>query len=280
MMNTMHTTTTPPQHIDDHLEPHQAVQLPVGITENTPTYRDLEGKPPTTFNGNRSKADRFITQFRLFCIINNGNPIITSPVRRIALALTYIRGPKVEAWVSQQCDALSRKANHARTQADMDETLWEDFMAEFKRAFAETSWELRSRLEALQMAGDDVEMYIATFENLMRREGCKREPVFMVQYFRQGLPTDLAQSILKRGIPRPNTIDEWKSAARKEIESSFAIRYTLGRRNKEDADADVDAGQAGVIRLSEEEKAKYMADGRCFACHWKGHRARGCPNRY
>ena len=269
-------------------ETQQSAQLPaVGITENSPstTNENLIGAPPTTFDGDRSKADGFITQFGLFRIINDRNPVITNPKRRVALALTYIRGPKVDAWVSQQYDALlSIKANRARTHADADEeTLWEDFIAEFKRAFAEPSWEVFSRLESLRMAGDEVEMYIATFENLMRRAECKRESGPMVHYFRQGLPTNLERSITKRQAI-PNTIDEWQAAARNEVERRALMKlyHLAGPEGGDTTDVAARAAQTGVIRLSrlsEEERARLMMEDRCFECNEKGHLAGDCPDK-
>jgi hypothetical protein len=272
MMNTMHTTTTHPPHVDDHLEPRQPAQLPVGKTENSPTYGELIGNPPITFDGDRGKTDPFITQFGLFRIINDGNPVITNPIRRIALALNYIRGPKVHAWVAHQYEALLIKVNHTRTHADMDEALWEDFIAEFKRAFAEPSWKVLARLEKLQMAGDDLEMYIATFENLVRR--AERERERMVQNFLQGLPTDFARSMMKRQATPNSTIDEWQSAARNEADTQALVKLYHPER-------DTDAAQTGVTgftRLSDQKKARFMAEGRCFECSEKGHRARDCPD--
>jgi hypothetical protein len=267
-------------------ETQQSAQPPaVGITKNSPstTNENLIGAPPTTFDGDRSKADGFITQFGLFRIINDRNPVIADPKRRVALALTYIRGPKVDAWVAQQYDALlSAKANHAlaRTHADTDdETLWGDFIAGFKCAFAEPSWEVFARLEKLRMAGDDVETYIATFENLMRRAECKRESGPMVHYFRQGLPTNLERSIMKRQAV-PNTIDEWQSAARREVERRALMKlYHLAGPEGGDT---ADAAQTGVIRLSrlsEEERARLMMEDRCFECNEKGHPAGDCSDK-
>ena len=270
-------------------ETQQSAQLPaVGITGNSPsttttTNENLIGAPPTTFDGDRSKADGFITQFGLFRIINDRNPVMTNPKRRVALALTYIRGPKVDAWVAQQYDALlSIQANHSRTHADSgtdEEALWEDFIAEFRRAFAEPSWEVFARLENLRMAGDEVEMYIATFENLMRRAECKRESGPMVHYFRQGLPTNLERSIMKRQAI-PNSIDEWQSAARNEVERRALMKlYHL--TGPEGGDT-VDTAQTGVIRLSrlsEEERARLMMEGQCSECNEKGHLAGDCPDQ-
>ena len=247
---------------------------------------NLIGTPPTTFDGDRSKADAFVTQFGLFRLINDRNPIITNPKRRVALALTYIRGPKVDAWVTQQYDALSTKTNHALARkhgADTDEeALWEDFIAEFKCAFAEPSWEVFARLENLRMTGYDVEMYIATFENLMKRAECKRESGPMVHYFRQGLPTSLERSIIKRQAI-PNTIDEWQSAARREVERRALMKlyHLAGPEGGDPADRP-DTAQTGVIRLSrlsEEERARLMMEEQCSECNENGHLAGDCSEK-
>jgi len=173
----------------------------------------------------------------------------------------------------------------ARTHgADTDEeALWEDFIEEFKRAFAEPSWEVFAKLEKLRMAGDEVEMYIATFENLMRRAECKRESGPMVHYFRQGLPTNLERSIMKRQAV-PNTIDEWQSAARKEVERRALMKlYHLAGPEGGGDTTDATQTASGVIRLSrlsEEERARLMMmEDRCFECNEKGHLAGDCPDK-
>jgi hypothetical protein len=195
------------------------------------------------FNGDRSKADKFITQFHMFRILNDTHAVITNPMKRVVLALSYIRGPKVDDWVSQQFKALLTKnfddANHTPKHANMAEALWDDFIAEFKRAFAESSWEVLAKLENLRMAEDEIEMYIATFEDLvMRRAGCKREDILMVDCFHQGLPTDFKLSIMEKQ-DLPNTIDEWQSAARKEVNRRALLKFYLARREGEDTASEV-----------------------------------------
>jgi hypothetical protein len=69
------------------------------------------------FDGDRSKTDHFITQFHVFCIINNTHAVISNPMQKVVLALTYIRGPKVDDWVSQQFNALSMKVTGDANQA-------------------------------------------------------------------------------------------------------------------------------------------------------------------
>jgi len=231
-----------------------------------------------TFDGDRSKMNHFLTRFGLFRMINKTHVVFTNPMRRVALALTYIRGPKVDAWVSQQFDVLRVKVfgdgDHPPTHADTDEALWDDFMTEFKRTYGEMTEEVIARMRKLHMIGDDIEMYIASFENLMRQAECKRESISMVCQFRDGLPTDFQRSIVERRIP--NTLDDWQSAAREEVRRRILIKFYATREE------DTDATQTSVVRrsrMSEDAKARFMAEGRCFACSEKGHLARDCVDR-
>ena len=281
-MNPLHTIPTHPQDKDDPLESRQPARPPIGMTDGPPTDGELIGLPPTTFDGDRSKTDQFITRFGLYRILNQRNSVFTNPERRIALALTYISGPKVDDWVSQQFNALSTKvvgnANHMPTQHD-DEALWEDFITEFKRAYSETVEEVLDRLKNLQMVEDEVEMYIATFENLTRQAGCEREG-WIVDKFRRGLPPDFLRSIMRRE-PMPETIDEWQLAAREQVRRQRLKSFYMNVHNP-GPNGDADAVQTGVIRrsqLSPEEKSRFMAEGRCFECSRIGHRVRECPDK-
>ncbi len=67
----------------------------------------------------------------------------------------------------------------------------------------------------LHMIGDNIEMYITSFENLMRQAECKWESISMVYQFHNGLPTDFQQSIVEWWIP--NTFDDWQLATQEEV---------------------------------------------------------------
>jgi hypothetical protein len=65
---------------------------------------------------------------------------MTNTTARVALALKYMRGPKVGDCVAEKTDVLQAKvcnANNAPTHADTDGALWQEFITEFQRAFAE-----------------------------------------------------------------------------------------------------------------------------------------------
>jgi hypothetical protein len=101
--------------------------------------------------------------------------------QRVALTLSYMKGPKVDDWVLQQGDRLSHciQGNTlvvpplALTHLDMDEILWVEFVVEFTQAFIDTvsSEQAYSDLTKLEMKGDEIDDYVATFENLIVRAG-------------------------------------------------------------------------------------------------------------
>src|SRR6202453_4309098 len=101
----------------------------------------------------------------------------------------------------------------------------------------------------------------------------------------------------------PTTMAEWKEAARKEVnrvkelQSAGLIgprrtqttrdqhvyqsnqRVTSNNQNNEHVPMDVDAINTSLPfkKLTDEERAKYRTEGRCFRCRETGHMSRNCP---
>ena len=53
------------------------------------------GTLPTIFEGDRSKAESFLREFSTYLLINYDVPALASFIKRIAIALTCIKGPEV-----------------------------------------------------------------------------------------------------------------------------------------------------------------------------------------
>ena len=68
-----------------------------GGNPNQPTQGD--GKPmgalPMIFEGDRSKAESFLREFSTYLLVNYDVPALASFIKRIAIALTCIKGPEV-----------------------------------------------------------------------------------------------------------------------------------------------------------------------------------------
>jgi hypothetical protein len=182
----------------------------------------LRGHPPEVFDGQRKNTQKFVKEFTLWKMCNLRNEAMTNPFQRIALALSYIKGPRVDDWVAQQSNVTVWKvfgnpnANPPTVPIyhDDDERLWNEFVDDFGRAFADTAAaeQAYADLTRLEMKGDEIDEYVATFEHLLSKAGWDRDAHGSLEMFKQGLRKGLHATILQRD-PIPNTINEWQAAA-------------------------------------------------------------------
>jgi hypothetical protein len=68
----------------------------------------LMGSAPTEFDGDRAKADQFINELRHYFRVNATVPGLQSWIHRVAIALTFIKGPTVDEWALNQGDWVDR----------------------------------------------------------------------------------------------------------------------------------------------------------------------------
>ena len=279
----------------------------------------MKGHAPEIFDGQRKNAAKFMRKFGLWKICNIRNEAMINPFQRIALALSYMKGPKVDDWVLQQGDRLTIRVQGNTlvnpmippTHHDDDETLWREFVVDFTRAFTDTalSEQAYAALTDLQMKGEDIDDYIATFESLIVKAGWERAAQGSLEMFKQGLTPGIHYRILNRN-PVPRTIDDWYAAAREEMTRQQMICTSLGPRKKEymnkrphrepsgkfgfkkkDPNAmEIDAAVIGkgsdspnwrerCGSLTEQEKKKCQIEGCCFLCGRQGHMRRNCQRR-
>jgi hypothetical protein len=88
--------------------------------------------------------------------------------------LSYIKGPNIDDWVTDQVEILNEKTTRAQNPIlRTDEALWNDFNTAFTTAFTDTAKEqvAYQKLMALKMYKDDIDSYIATFGNLVKAAG-------------------------------------------------------------------------------------------------------------
>ena len=80
--------------------------------------------------------------------------------------MTYMDGPQVDDWVHAQSQWLEDQI--ANGVAENDEALWNTFEQHFQSAFIDTTKkeDALTTMLALQMKGDDLNTYLATFEHL------------------------------------------------------------------------------------------------------------------
>src|SRR6266850_1431272 len=274
--------------------PQQAVQAPHG------TDGAMEGQSPTIFNRERSKTNQFMTEFQLWWMINSGAEEMNNPFQRIALCLSFIRGPKVDNWVEEKinqlrCAILGDPANGILpTHCPTNEALWNNFGVDFRAAYQDTAAEENAyaQLKDLYMIEDRIDEYIAHFEVLLVKAGWSCQDKGSIDIFFNGLTRTVQRKILSLYTTLPVTLDEWQSAARQIVQRYRLIDVKIGpwkprehepdsevrwnqRKHLSGADRDPDA-----MNIDTTEIDVNIAQGKkpviCYYCNNKGHLKKDC----
>jgi hypothetical protein len=166
----------------------------------------LMGSAPTEFDGDRAKADQFINELRHYFCVNATVPGLQSWIRRVAIALTFIKGPTVDKWALNQGDWVDRLDPLIEDVPDV----WLHFLIEFRNQFQDTQAEERARLqiESMKMKWPDVDQYIQDFERVAQKAKYPLTAPATIRYFLKGLTKSIVNDIVKP--PKVNTYTEIK----------------------------------------------------------------------
>jgi Retrotransposon gag protein len=146
------------------------------------------------FDGDRTKTQTFMNTFNLFWMTNEESAVMKTPYRRCTLFLGLLKGTKVEDWVNDQAIQLREKVTRKSDPiAKTEEVLWDDLKEAFTNNYTYIGHieQARSDLGQLEMGGDQIDKYIAKFENLLKRAKIPRTEVGAVEKFRNGLKKGL-----------------------------------------------------------------------------------------
>ena len=164
-------------------------------------------------------------------------------------------------------------------------------------------------IKDIRMQGGEIDQYIAKFETLARLAGMGLDEKGTIKLFTDGLPTNLHRSIIDKEARAPRTWQEWTEAAIRQQQKWLYLRTVFGvaprsehpeskkpknrppnwRPNQDqwrqgfakDSNAmDLTPGRTRARgALTDDERAKLMAEGRCFRCKNTGHLSRACPDK-
>ena len=127
------------------------------------------GTLPRIFDEERDKANAFMNELLGYLLLNHNVPRFESPIQQVAMALTLIKGPRVDQWVRDMTTWL-RGLDPLN---DNVPQVWDYFMDEFKRKFVDSTKTQQSRqqLEKLRFRFPEVDQYIADFKDLANLSG-------------------------------------------------------------------------------------------------------------
>ena len=274
------------------------------ITNSIKLDGSLKGKVPEPFDRDRTKTQKFINAFSLFWMNNEDNSHMKNPYKRCTYFLGLFSGDKVDDWVQDQTEQLREKTtrNLGRIGKDQEE-LWIELTTAFSNAFAHTGRveQARTELAKLEMEGNQIDEYIAKFENLLRKADIPRTEVGSIQKFKEGLRKGVLAAILRRD-QWPETIDAWEEHAWREVRRLAIIKESLGERGnshlstkqakwrttaqqlksstrKKDGPVpmEIDATRTQQNPEKAAESARLRKEGRCYKCQQIGHLKKNCP---
>ena len=182
--------------------------------------------------------------------------------------------------------------------------MWAEFETAFLAAWTDTSKKQNAfdQLMQLTMQGWDVDTYIATFDRLTLAAGWDSNSEGTIVKFREGLSKGVHSKALDRD-QIPQTIEEWKAAARTEVarakekynvgltgnqrqnlpkQGTYTQNQSRAQSNSSGSgivpmEVDSAVGQTNFKKLTPEERTQLAKEGRCFCCRLQGHMARDCP---
>jgi Retrotransposon gag protein len=263
------------------------------------TNGKLAGLPPTVFTGDRTESDRFLKEFKQWRLLNRDHNKMKQPYNRVLMALTYIKGPRVEDWQEARLEELTTTTLHPD-----DEALWTNFEQKFKDTYTDSNKKRAAydKLMTLQMKGGDIDTYIATFDNLLAKAGWTRGEE-AADFFQKGLEDGVKREVLRRPT-WPVTLQEWQDASRDKTNRYKARQSLLGqkgfrpayqnytrdiaRRNwtakpqprRDPNMMDVDAAEIQAFRTypSPQLREERRRRGQCMQCGKEGHIMKNCPH--
>jgi len=153
---------------------------------------------PQPFDGERTKAEAFLRELRLYMMANQGVPGFESPIRRVAIALTFIKGLKVNGWVEAMLQAIEQ----LHPIQDNVEYTYTDFLHHFQTQFTDSTKQetAQAALDRHHFKFPFIDQYISDFEMLVRKAGYTVGSRETMNYFLKGLKTapDIMEQVVEK----------------------------------------------------------------------------------
>jgi hypothetical protein len=152
------------------------------------------GNKPENFYGDRAKSDTFIEDVKAYLQLNEDVAEYNSPKNKIAFTLTCMKGDEVSGWtraMGEMLDTLPQDQNVP--------LLWDFFLQEFEVQYLDTAREDRARAEItkLKLKDNDIDAYIAKFEELVRQAGYTLGSPESIQLFEEGLSYPILADVIR-----------------------------------------------------------------------------------
>ena len=180
----------------------------------------LIGNPPSTFTGDRTKSEVFMSDWKKYHRANKDMARMTEPYARATLFLTYIQGGNTTEWVDRLGEWLDYQIDplNPRCTTVNNEWLWNSVELAFNRQYADKLTQERALAElksGIKMKGEELDDYISHFEALVRHAGLAINDQLVVDIFTAGLLYNMYKELYNMQPPLV-MYEDWRTAAIKQ----------------------------------------------------------------
>jgi len=203
--------------------PAQGGQQPIAQAADVKSMGGL----PQVFTGDHLIADDFIKEVKGYLRLNQDVAGYNSPIKKVTLTLTLMKGPQVAGWTRDMGTWLDT----LNPVLDNIPDVWDQFLYEFSQQFQDSQRENRARgkIECCIMKFPEIDDYIARFEDLSCIANYNANSGTVFQLFTKGLPDDILMEVLTS--PTPTTYIDLKDKAISATRSKVLINNILHARN-------------------------------------------------
>ena len=146
-------------------------------------------KLPEIFKGSPSKTEHFIYKFAAYFMAHDKEPVLASPVTRVVLTLSWVKGEEVDQWVDQQLQWL-------KLQDQQDLKVRSTFVeAFFKQFVPKGKWQNVARIE---VKWPYIYEYISNFEKAHVHSRQPLKGIDQAQWFIEGLAGSVKRAMMDK----------------------------------------------------------------------------------
>jgi Retrotransposon gag protein len=148
-------------------------------------------------------------------------------MKKVAFVLTHMKGPDVAGWARDAGEVL----DNLRMPQDNMPILWTQFCEEFEQQYIDNSCaeQARDKLKKLEMKNNNIDAYMAKFEELAQNANYNTGHVAMVQIFMKGLNKDTLKDVLSP--PQVKSYAAIKERAILSIAAQKTIKHMLNTKH-------------------------------------------------
>jgi Ty3 transposon capsid-like protein len=258
------------------------------LTTTTQGSENIKLNLPTPFTGKRSDFILFLQDVYVYLKVNKRT--YNNNDKKISFILSFLSGGDAAVWKQQFIQTKIEE----QEEANEEEPNWGTYKA-FVEALKKTFQPYDEPAEALEdmkkmrLGDGSITEHNSKFRSLVSQTGIKDSPA-LTDLYRETLPWGLQSPIIRSEHP-PKTLEEWYTKA-----TNFYVGHQRAKRLFRKQDKPInnntppapkkfsfpekkDPNAMDIDRLSTEERARLMKEGKCFRCKLFEHLSRDCPSK-